>query len=303
MSISIIGSGAIGLLYATYLVKGGYEVTLYTRTERQANRLNEEGILFRNEQGLSHIPIRAKQMLEETIISDPIVIVAVKQHQLHKLYPVLERNSKQKSYIFLQNGMGHLSIIEQLANCEVIVGVVEHGAMKIADNQVQHTGVGKTKFSFLKKRNDNHKLESIIHSWAQANFSIEMENDWYRMLAGKLVVNAVINPLTSIFRIKNGTLLANDYYMNLMHHLYEEAVDVLQLHNPQELWYAVLSICKQTSENESSMFRDVQAKRKTEIDAISGYIVKRAQQQQKTVPYTEFVYTSIKAIEHENGQT
>lgn len=88
-----------------------------------------------------------------------------------------------------------------------------------------------------------------------------------------------------------------------MCHLYEEAIDVLELHNHQELWNAVLSICKQTKENESSMFRDVQAKRKTEIDAISGYIVKKAHQQKKAAPFTEFVYTSIKAIEHDNGQT
>src|SRR5690606_69523 len=106
-------------------------------------------------------------------------------------------------------------------------------------------------------------------------------------LAYKLVANAVINPLTAIFQVTNGTLLTNDYLFKLMRNLFHETVRVLELEE-QKLWDYVVTICKQTAKNQSSMLRDIQAKRRTEIDAISGYIIERAKEQGINVPYTIF---------------
>lgn len=297
MSVSIIGAGSIGLLFAAYIRQSGTEVTLYTRTEKQAKRLETNGIVLSYANEEMHVSVKAKRLTSEEMFSDSIIIVTVKQHQMNKIIPILQKNSSRKTYLFVQNGMGHLSVIEKIRNGEILLGSIEHGAMKVNDNKVVHTGVGKTNIAFF--TNKTEQLPSYIASWSGDRFPIYLQRDWYTMMAYKLIANAVINPLTAIFRISNGTLLSNQYYKKVMRHLFDEAVSVLEL-DEIKLWDYVVSICKQTASNQSSMFRDIQAERETEIDAISGYIIERANTLNIDVPYTRFVYNSIKGLEYEN---
>lgn len=300
MGVSIIGAGSIGLLFAAYLSKIGIRVTLYTRTAQQADLLNKDGLLFRYGEKKKNFSICAAQLTPNTEITDPFVIVSVKQHQLKEIMPVIKENRHNKCFLFIQNGMGHLPFLGELNHCSIILGIVEHGAMKLSGNEVNHTGYGKVKIASFDEEIDEEK-SVFIESWSQHQFPIEIQQDWYKMLADKLVVNALINPLTAIYRIKNGTLVKNGCFTKLMRQLYEETVSVLKIQN-DGLWEHVVSICEKTAKNESSMLRDIKLKRRTEIDAISGYILSLAKEHKKTLPYTEFVFTSIKALELENSE-
>ena len=97
----------------------------------------------------------------------------------------------------------------------------------------------------------------------------------------KLVVNAIINPLTSIFRCQNGQLLGSPIRVALMKLLVKETGPIIRalLHAPSDLFSdaalldLVLEVSEKTGVNSSSMLQDVQAKRTTEIDYINGYVV------------------------------
>lgn len=295
VTVSIIGAGSIGLLFAAYLKRAGVDVTLYTRTEKQAKKLTEDGLYLSYDGKDRYHSVRAKTLTETSVISDETIIVTVKQHQLKDVLPCLKQNSFGKTLLFVQNGMGHLTYLQTLRHCQIILSVVEHGATRTNENTVIHTGVGQTKVAYFTETKSK-TVPPFMESWVTRHFPIVFQANWYDMLAYKLVANAVINPLTAIFKVTNGTLLTNNYIRQLMRGLFTETVNILQLDDPQ-LWEYVVTICEQTAENQSSMFRDIQAKRKTEIDAISGYIIKRAQEHNKNVPYTTFVYNSIKAFE------
>ncbi len=298
MAVSIIGAGAIGLLFAAKLRQAGIDVTLYTRTEKQANMLKEKGICFCFDEKEERISVNASKLAAKTNLLDTAVIIAVKQHQLNDVFPILQQNSQGKIFLFVQNGMGHLAHLAKLRQCQIFLGAVEHGAAKACDNKVIHTGVGKTKIAAYSSMEQN-ALPSFMHLWSSEHFPIEYQSDWHQMLAAKLAANAVINPLTAIFRITNGTLLTNSYYKYLMRKLFDEAYQALQPKlNETELWNYVINVCEQTANNHSSMLKDLQAGRRTEIDAISGYILEKAKKQQIDAPYTTFVFHSIKAQEY-----
>jgi 2-dehydropantoate 2-reductase len=104
----------------------------------------------------------------------------------------------------------------------------------------------------------------------------------------KLVVNAMINPLTVVFNCRNGELFNREPIMQVMRQLLREASQVIQSlpevkNNPtsklrfseQNLESTVLDVAKKTAKNTSSMLQDVRAGRDTEIDYINGYVVKR----------------------------
>lgn len=100
----------------------------------------------------------------------------------------------------------------------------------------------------------------------------------------KLVVNAVINPLTTIFRCQNGELIDNPTMFAVVKLLLEETAEIVRGLMPdtrdslsdKNLLDHVISVADKTRKNTSSMLQDVNAGRKTEIDYISGYFVREA---------------------------
>lgn len=102
----------------------------------------------------------------------------------------------------------------------------------------------------------------------------------------KLIVNAIINPLTSIFDCKNGQLFDQQPRLALIELLLQEAGAVVRKMLPMSLLGAdsfsdnclmelVQRVADKTSKNTSSMLQDIRAGRQTEIDYINGYIVSR----------------------------
>jgi 2-dehydropantoate 2-reductase len=107
----------------------------------------------------------------------------------------------------------------------------------------------------------------------------------------KLVVNSVLNPLTAILDNKNGSILYNFPLTRTMRLMLAETSHVIRnlpelkdvpnvttRFGPQRLEDLVVSVTKKTADNISSMLADVRAGRRTEIEYINGYIVKRGEE-------------------------
>jgi 2-dehydropantoate 2-reductase len=115
----------------------------------------------------------------------------------------------------------------------------------------------------------------------------------------KLLINAVINPLTAIFQIKNGELLNSLYIKDLMMALLEEGRKVAkyaQIDISDDLWEQLLQVCERTAENQSSM-KDIAEGRITEIDWINGALLNWANPYKLALPTHQTVYRMVKYLE------
>ncbi|MCM3408973.1 2-dehydropantoate 2-reductase [Metabacillus litoralis] len=288
MEIGIIGSGSLGLLYSFYLSENN-KVTLYSRREEQASKINKHGITL--VQGNSEMKKNVEATFEKNY-KEPVLIITVKQYSLKPIIDTLTRLSP-RTIIFLQNGMGHLRFLKHLSHHNLILGISEHGALKVSDSVVQHTGNGITKISSYKDC-EMDVMNQIIRNHSEV-FPFIRKSDWERMLKEKLIVNATINPLTALFRVKNGELITNPYFHKLFYELFEEVADLLKIENKELSWKQVKTICENTSENKSSMYKDIYNGRQTEIDSILGYIIDLSNG--KSCPRISFLYQAIKGIE------
>ncbi|MBU2659236.1 2-dehydropantoate 2-reductase [Bacillus cabrialesii] len=291
MKIGIIGGGSVGLLCAYYLSLH-HDVTVVTRRKEQAAAIQSEGIrLYKGGKEFS-----ADCSADTSINSGfDLLVVTVKQHQVQSVFPLLERVAKT-NILFLQNGMGHIHDLKDWrAKHSIYVGIVEHGAVRKSDTAVDHTGLGAIKWSAFDDA-DPDPL-NILFQHSHSDFPIRYETDWYRLLTGKLIVNACINPLTALLRVKNGELLTTPAYLAFMRLVFQEACRILRLEDEEEAWERVRIVCGQTKENHSSMLVDVIEGRQTEADAIIGYLLKEASLQDLNAVHLEFLYGSIKALE------
>lgn len=292
MKIGIVGPGAVGLLFAFYLKKNGQDVTVFTRTEEQAEQLKQKGITCMREGKMETVSLNAMRLENMTDERMDYTFIAVKQYHLAHVLSFL---TGQQRLIFLQNGMSHLSIFQEIECEHVAIGIVEHGAKKENDYTVHHTGVGIMKFGVV--RGGQERFAPLFSCFSPKLFPLRIETDWKRTLHDKLVVNVCINPLTALFGVRNGELLSNLFFYRAMKQVFEEVAFLIEEEKKEELWQLVCHVCEKTSDNTSSMLADVKQNRKTEIDAIVGYAIEEAKKREKQVPTLQFLYHSIKGLE------
>ncbi|MCP8616615.1 ketopantoate reductase family protein [Salirhabdus salicampi] len=287
MRIGVIGGGAIGLLLASYLRRQQHDITCYVKREEQAMELNQHGVTLLP----NGITYKVYGSSHTTFQSEDLYIVCLKQYHLTNFIDNLKMIPSNIPILFLQNGMGHIPLFGKFKN-PIFVGVVEHGAIRHSDNTVEHTGAGKIRVGVY-----NEKHQPILMRWIdilhRSSFPFVYEQNWERTLKEKLIVNAVINPLTALFQVRNGEVVSDDYIKTLAERICLECSTALHLPHGR-MWERIKEISVLTAKNESSMLKDITLGRLTEIDAILGYIIN---QSQTYMPNTSFAYYAVKTIE------
>ena len=116
----------------------------------------------------------------------------------------------------------------------------------------------------------------------------------------KLAVNCVINPLTALWNCPNGELKNHPQEVASLCAEVAAVVEREGLHtSADDLRCYVEQVIESTAENISSMLQDVRALRHTEIDYITGYLLKRARAHGIAVPENARLYDLVKRKESE----
>lgn len=266
MNVLIVGAGSIGLLLASRM--DSPNVTLCTRSEEQAEIISNLGIVCEGETTAITTRIHVinwDQLLKMNKKWD-IILLTIKQTQLtdsfvHALNTFMHHGT---IVVAFQNGLGHELILQRhLCEEQLWLAISTEGANRYSANKVIHTGRGKITMGPI---NNSYLRQELWH---------------------KLIINAVINPLTAIHRVTNGQLLLDDAFIRQMKRLFDEAVQIAELEGiaiRDNHWQTVLDVCRRTAKNESSMLQDIQRGKQTEIANINGYILSIAHKHEIFLP-------------------
>lgn len=283
MRFAVIGGGAVGLLCAARLQRAGRQVQIVTRTAAQAQQLETEGLFLKDLHGDTVRFKIAAVPLSTQLPEADVYLLAVKQTHLAQLLPILRTMPKKALLLAMQNGMGHGEMLSAIADDEQLyLAVNTEGAKRISPIEVEHTGEGKLRIGPWQHRAlQDPRIASLLAVLHEADIQAEYVPDVQRILWDKLIANALINPLTAIFEVPNGMLLEIDELTEMMRQLYEEAAAVAdccgQKFNKTS-WQEIVTICRNTSRNTSSMLQDLLHGKQTEIEAITGYIVQKGKE-------------------------
>jgi 2-dehydropantoate 2-reductase len=289
MRIGIIGGGSIGLLCAAYLAEK-HNVTLFTHRKNQADMIRENGLFFDNKPQ-KKIQVHAVELQHGIQLEGlDLVIVTVKQYHLEVLLPTIK--SVNTTFVFLQNGMTKKELMTEFKG-KIVFGIVSHGAQRMADNIIRHNGVGKIIVDAILSSQFQVEDLSVI------DFPFETTDDIQSRILDKLIVNAIVNPITAIYGVKNGELIQNAELINLKNRLAQEIFQILKIEQFEAQKKALESIdqiCLRTAENKSSMLQDIEQGRQTEVDSILGYLADQAVEVQVTAPLVNEFYRRVKEL-------
>lgn len=298
MEILIVGPGAMGCLFAARLYNTGYHVTLLDYNINRAIEITRQGIIVEGLSGeySAKVPVTA----DPSGLRPDIVIIFVKSGKTKEAAMAVKGIADKNTMIAtLQNGLGNREIIEEITGNRVTGGVTSEGATSLGPGRVRHAGTGSTILGPV--RGADEKLNALVSALNSAGFNAESADNIDDLIWGKLVINAGINALTAITGLKNGQLPVYEGTLNIMKDAVDEAVKVSEALNitlpypdPME---KVLEVCKNTSNNISSMLQDVLNKRATEIDFINGAIQREGEKAGIPAPVNLFLTRIVKTIE------
>ena len=288
----IIGSGALATLFAARLASAGVNVTMLGSWRGGLAALRENGA--RLEGGGNQTVQVADNPADCRGAKIALVLVKAWQtkHSASQLVDCLEDDGLA---VTLQNGLGNDTILSDILGVQRVArGVTTLGATLVAPGLVRSGGEGVVT---LEAHVHLTALEEMLRS---AGFDVTIVENMEPVVWGKLIVNAAINPLTALLRVKNGDLLSNPHARALMGELASEAAQVaralgveLPFLDPER---AVEDVAQQTAENISSMLQDVLRGSPTEVDAINGAIVRKGEQKGVPTPINRAICSLVEAL-------
>lgn len=291
MNITIVGPGAIGSLWAIKLLQAGHNISLWSRSSETSTDLSldeQTSLSFSNNN------------IEKLSASD-LVIVTVKAWQVKDATtPLLQYLDPDTILMFMHNGMGAVDeITTQIDAHPVVLATTTQAAFKPDRNSVSHTGLGQTQLGAfnLKGQQCTFLVDVLEHALPSVNWNPEIKT----ALWTKLAINCAINPLTGLEQVKNGEL-ADQRFSETLNSIVYEVTQVMQAEGItcsfDELEASVNKVIHATAQNNSSMKQDMFYQRKTEIDFITGHLIKTALKHQIEVPTNQKLFAMVKEREN-----
>ncbi|NGZ12692.1 2-dehydropantoate 2-reductase [Vibrio aestuarianus] len=291
MNIVVLGPGAIGLLWATQLHQAGHCVSLWGRATHQHLSITQD-----NNPAVS-FPYCDSNALQQA----DLLLITVKAWQVEQaLPPLLTQLNRDTILLFMHNGMGAVdSIADLVSEFPLLLATTTHGALKASVNQVLHNGKGVTQLGAHNAKGE--QCQFLVDVLAHALPEVVWNNTIEEALWHKLAINCAINPLTALEQCRNGDL-ANQRFQQQLENIVTEVASVMNAEGfsvtPSSLLIKVKQVIQATAQNHSSMHQDIFYQRKSEIDFITGYLLKKAEKHQLATAENSKLYHAIKQIEH-----
>lgn len=216
------------------------------------------------------------------------------------LAPLLPGLAAGTPLLLLQNGMGADDALQaQRPDLALLVGITTDGVWRRDENTLVQAGQGETWLGAVDPRDESIATKAALEL-AATGACIRADAGIRRRRWEKLAMNCAINPLTALYRCRNGELLEKPEALAQMQKIAQEVAAVMQAEGMPvqagDLYRRICQAAEKTAANMSSMHADVAAGRATEIAFINGYLVARAERQGLDVPLNRRLLADILAL-------
>ena len=282
----VLGVGAIGSLFASKLADSGSEVCLVLKNpEQQQAWQHGKHLRIQTLSGEQRrYQLNTTVAYEHHYLSQ--VLVTTKAFDVLPAIRAISHRLNHRSVIVLMvNGMGvEQEVLNEFPDYDIYNGTTTEGAFRLAPFQVQHAGSGQTLFG----QAGRPAAPAWLQTWQKTALDCHWEADIERAMWRKLAVNCVVNPLTALNDCPNSELLHNANLAQQVVALCTEIAPIMTAAGhpvtASELLSDVQRVIRGTADNRSSMWQDVAAGRRSEIDYITGYLTRTAQKLQLASP-------------------
>jgi len=298
--VCVVGAGAIGSLYAAHLAQVA-DVTVLTRRKEHARALEEQGLRV---SGRSDHVARLQATSDPAQLDDAdLCIVATKATHLEQAAAALEGRLPGASVMTIQNGLGAEEVVRRYGDWPLISAVTFMSGNRHGDTHVEYTLATETWLGPY-ETTPAETVEQVASLLVRSGLKAKAFGDLRPAQWSKLIFNATVNSVSALTELPHDRHFADREgpagLGHLVHGLVEEGKRVAEaagipLHD--DPWEMNVLATRRGSAHVPSMLEDVQAGRPTEIDLITGALVREAARTGVEVPLHTALYGLVKAKE------
>lgn len=279
MEVLVYGAGALGSLVGGMLARA-HDVTLVGR-DAHMRRIREDGLRI---DGEVNAHVRPRAVTDGARRSAELALVTTKTYDTDSAAADLA-TGEYDAVCSLQNGLTEERLVAAV-DPPVLAGTASYGARFLEPGHVRCTGVGEVVVGTL-AGGPSALASRIGRAFDAAGVDATTAEDMPRRRYEKLAVNAGINGPSALARVTNGEVrtgptvdVAREAAREVATVARAEGIDLTD----EAAIDAVERVASDTAANRSSMCADVEARRRTEVDAIYGAVLERAAAHDVDVP-------------------
>ena len=297
----MIGAGVIGSLYAGHLARG-LEVSVLTRRDDHARALAEHGLRI---SGKSEFTAQVHATADPAELPEfDLGILATKATQLEEAAAGLAGRFPAATLMTIQNGLGAEELVRgygawPLVSAVTFMSGVRHGDAHVEYELDTETWLGPFAGTMTFER--AQEIEALL---VDAGLRARAFPDLRPAQWSKLIFNASVNPTASLTGLRHDFHFAEETEPGDLGHLVHGLVDEgkavataagIELHD--DPWEMNVLATKRGSAHYPSMLEDVDARRQTEIETITGALVREAERLGVEAPLHTALYRLVRAKE------
>jgi 2-dehydropantoate 2-reductase len=299
--IAIIGAGALGAAYGSLLYEMDPKCICFIASGARFERLRRDGVVVNG----TRYPI-AVVSPDEAEPAD-LLIVAVKHHHLDQAIAEMKNAiGPETTVLSVMNGIDSEERIGAVHGTDKVIYGLTLGIDAVREgNSVQYKNQGRIFFGEAKNPGMTDRIRHIHELFARAGIAHVIPPDMIRSLWFKYMVNVGVNQVSAILRANYGALRSSPQARELMDAAMREVIAVARAMNvdlgEKDIgeWYKVLDGLH--AEGKTSMFQDVEAGRKTEVEMLAGTVIELAKRCGVATPVNQRLYDELKRIEAASG--
>jgi len=281
MKIAIVGTGAMGSVYAGLFASAGHEVWAIDRWREHVDAIREKGLRVEGASGDRTVRINATTEPGDAGPCDLVVLATKAMHvsdAAEALKPLL---GAQTPVLSIQNGLGGPDAAASILGRErVMVGVVGgFGASMKAPGHAHHNGMELVRlgeYGGMSGGRITERLKQVEQIWAGAGFRVKVFDDIDKLVWEKLLCNCAYSGPCGIAECTVGEVMADPDLARISAACATEGFEVAR-ERKINLGFAdpvayVRDFGSKIPHARPSVLLDLMAKRKSEIDVINGAI-------------------------------
>ena len=301
MKIAVLGAGAMGGLYSAYLSRHN-EVTVIDVNAQVVEKINADGLEVQEPDGTSQVYHPHAVLSTEGMAPVDLIVVFVKA-----MFSESALNNNRgiigpETYLMtLQNGSGHEDMLGKFVPEEhIIIGTTQHNASVAGFGVTKHGGSGMTHMGCV--TGDVKRLQKFADAFTACGLDADVSDGVQKMIWNKMFTNVSASALTGALQVPLGFISADEHAWKLCCQLIREAVDVAAAlgmdFDYDEKVAEVKAVCDKSPNGLTSIYADLRDGRRSEVDTISGSIVRAGAKAGVPTPSHRFLVDLIHAMEN-----
>ena len=302
MRIAILGTGAMGSVYAGLLAAAGLDVWAVDTWAEHIEAIRQNGLRVSGASGDRVAHPKATTDAREVGRADLVVIATKAMHVEAAAASARDILAEDGVVLTIQNGLGSADRVAALLGPErVMIGVVGgFGASIPAPGHVHHNGWEFVRLGEF-AGGITPRLERIGKVWEQGGFRVLLFPDIHKMVWEKFICNVAFSGTCTLTGLTIGQVLANPDAWAISSACASEAFAVarakgiaVEIEDPVAY---VKAFGEKIPNARPSMLLDHMAGRRSEIDVINGAVPRVASEVGLAAPVNATVSSLVRARE------